>query len=241
MTRRIDYGDRARIGLLVPSGNSVAEPEIRAMLPPGIGLLVTRLPLRGSSEAELDAMLGALETAARLLADAEPDLIAFHCTAVSTFAPERAGGIRSRIEAASGLPACSTADGILAALAAFGVRRLLLVAPYIEPVHAREIAYLHANGVEVVGGSGLGVNTNGEMARIPPEAIAEQARTAARTAQAEACFISCTAIRSGGLVAPLEAQLGMPVITSNQAMTWHALRRLSLADRVPGFGRLLAP
>ena len=138
----IDYGDRARIGLLIPSGNSVAEPEIHAMLPPGVVALVTRLALTGSSEAELEAMLEALEPASRLLADARPGLIGFHCTAVSTFAPDRAGSIQARIEAATGLPACSTADGILAALETLGVRRPVLVTPYIEPVHAREAAWL---------------------------------------------------------------------------------------------------
>ncbi|MFC7472750.1 hypothetical protein ACFQS7_00180 [Dankookia sp. GCM10030260] len=237
----IDYGDRARIGLLIPSGNSVAEPEIHAMLPAGVVALVTRLALTGSSEAELAAMLDALEPASRLLADARPDLIGFHCTAVSTFAPERAGSIRARIEAASGLPACSTADGILAALGTLGVRRLVLVTPYVEPVHAREIAWLAAHGVAVAGGSCLGVNTNAAMARVPPARIADQARAAARAAPgAEACFISCTAIRSAGLIAGLEAELGLPVITSNQVMAWHALRRLGIPDAVAGYGRLMA-
>lgn len=238
----IDYGDRARLGLLMPSGNSVAEPEIHAMLPAGVIALVTRLTLTGSSEPELEAMLESLEPAARLLADAGPGLIGFHCTAVSTFAPDRAGSIQARIEAAAGLPACSTADGILAALAQLRVRRLVLVTPYIEPVHAREVAWLAAHGVAVAGGSCLGVNTNGEMARIPPATIAEQARAAVRAAPgAEACFISCTAIRSAGLIAGLEAELGLPVITSNQVMAWHALRRLGISDAVAGYGRLLAP
>ena len=67
---QIDYGARARIGVLVPSGNSVAEPELRAMMPPGAGLLVTRLPLTGSSEIQLLAMLDTLETGTSLLADA---------------------------------------------------------------------------------------------------------------------------------------------------------------------------
>jgi len=44
---QIDYGSRLRAGVLVPSGNSVAEPEIRAILPPEVSMLVTRLALRG--------------------------------------------------------------------------------------------------------------------------------------------------------------------------------------------------
>jgi len=235
----IDYGDTARFGILLPSGNSVAEAELRAIFPPGIGHNVTRLELRGSSEPELLRMVEALEPAARLLADARVDAIGFHCTAVSTFAPQMADGIRGRIEAATGLPAFATADAILAALAKLQARRVLLLTPYIPDVHAREISFLAAHGTETLGGDCLGVNTNAEMARIPPDALLAQARRAiAAHPGADAVFISCTAIRSAGLIAPLEAECGLPVITSNQVLVWHALQRLPAPPPVRGFGRL---
>ena len=235
----IRYGTK-RLGVLVPSGNSVAETELRAMLPPDVTMLTTRLALRGSSESELMAMLTDLDNAASLLGHAEPDAIAFHCTAVSTFAPHLANEITGRITAATGRKAIATADAILAAFQVLGTRRVLLVTPYIQPVHRREIDYLAANGLTVAGGSCLGVDTNTEMARITPEDIAAQVHDAASGADADACFISCTAIRSAGLIAGLEASLGMPVITSNQVLAWHALRTLGVEEQVAGFGRLFA-
>jgi maleate isomerase len=48
----MNYGT-SRLGLLVPSGNSVVETELRAMLPNDVGMVTTRLALRGSSEPEL--------------------------------------------------------------------------------------------------------------------------------------------------------------------------------------------
>jgi len=224
----------------VPSGNTVAEPELRAMLPEGVGLFVTRLPLTGSSEPELLAMLETLETGTKLLADAQPDAIAFHCTAVSTFAPRMAGEIRERMSRASTIPAMATADAILAALHALRATRILLVTPYIEPVHQREIDYLTASGFQVTGGGCLGIATNAEMARIPPAAIRDRVLAEAATASADVCFISCTAICSAGLIEPLEEALGIPVITSNQVLAWHALRTLGIAGARPGFGRLFA-
>jgi len=234
------YGT-TRLGVLVPSGNSVAETELRAMLPDNVTMLTTRLALRGSSEPELLAMLTDLDHAASLLGHAEPDLIAFHCTAVSTFAPHLAGEIRDRISAATGRQAIATADAILAAFRVLAAKRVLLVTPYIEPVHQREIAFLADHGLVVTGGGCLGVDTNTEMARIAPDTISMQVWDAAGKAAADACFISCTAIRSAGLIANLEASLGMPVITSNQVLVWHALRTLGVDQRVAGFGRLLAP
>ena len=234
----IDYATRARLGVLVPSGNVAAEPELRAMLPAGVGLFVTRLPLTGSSAAELLAMLDQLEAGTSLLADAQPDAIAFHCTAVSTFAPHMAAEIRTRMARATAIPALTTADAIRAALTALHAIQVVLVTPYIEPVHQREIGWLTAAGFQVAGGSCMGVATNAEMARIPPEAITERVLTETRGVAADACFISCTAIRSAGLIAPLESALGIPVVTSNQALAWHALRHLGIADEQPAFGAL---
>jgi maleate isomerase len=233
----ITYGTK-RLGVLVPSGNSIAETELRAMLPDDVTMLTTRLALRGSSETELMAMLTDLDNAASLLGHAEPDVIAFHCTAVSTFAPHLASEITARVTAATGRPAIATADAILAAFQLLGTKSVVLVTPYIQTVHQREIDYLAASGFTVVGGSCLGVNTNTEMARLTPAAIAAQAREAASGVVADACFISCTAIRSAGLIADLEATLGIPVITSNQVLAWHALRILGITDRIARFGRL---
>ncbi|MDX6330283.1 MAG: maleate isomerase, partial [Streptomycetaceae bacterium] len=60
-----------------------------------------------------------------------------------------------------------------------------------------------------------------------------------RSTEAEGYFLSCTALRSAEIIEELEAELGKPVVTSNQAMVWHALRTGGVADPVPGYGRLL--
>ena len=56
---------------------------------------------------------------------------------------------------------------------------------------------------------------------------------------ADAYFISCTAVRSLEVIGALEAALGRPVVTSNQAFAWHCLREIGVDDRITGFGRLL--
>jgi len=235
----IDYGARLRAGVLIPSGNSVAEPELRTMQVAGTSLLVTRLKLRGSSKPELMRMLDRLEAASELLADAQVGCIVFHCTAVSTFAPDLAHGIRERIEAASGVRAFTTADAILAALAQLKAGKVALLTPYIDDVHRREIEFLQANGIRVVGGAHLGIDTNTEMAKLQPDAILEWASRHVAP-EADACLLSCTAIKSAGVIGRLEARCGRPVVTSNQAMMWHLLRSSNIDDPVEGFGRLFS-
>jgi maleate isomerase len=233
----IDYGSRLRAGVLVPSGNSVAEPELRAMLPPEVSLLVTRLPLRGSSRAELMQMLDQLEAAAGLLADAEVEVIVFHCTAVSTFAPDMAEAIQEGIKKATGKKCFTTADAVLGALSKLGAKRVSLLTPYIDEVHLREVEFLEANGFHVEGGANLGIDTNAQMSELEPKAILDWAQRNISDAS-DVCFLSCTAIKSASIISALEQSSGKPVITSNQCMIWHLLRSSKIAGAAVGFGML---
>jgi maleate cis-trans isomerase len=235
----IEYGDRLRLGIIVPSGNVIAEPQIRAMLPPGVSALFTRLALRGSSEAELRRMMEGVEGAAGLLADARVDRIVFHCTAVTTFSPETGAAIRERISAATGIPGLVTSDALEAAFRALTLRKLVLLTPYIAAVHQREIAFVEGLGLNVIRNAALDVDTNEEMARLTPDALAAWA-LANRDDRADGYFLSCTALRTAELIAPLEAQLGRPIITSNQVMVWHAVREAGIAGTGGPWGRLMA-
>jgi len=226
----------------------VAEPELRALLPEGVGLHFIRLPLTGSTEAELLAMLDTLESGMALPADARPDAIGFHCLAVSTFAPCMAVEIRAHMDmvtrAHSGdstaITFFATADAILAALIAPGTRDVLLVSPYIQEMHQREANYLTASGFHVTGGGCVGVMTNAELDEITPATIFNRVMAEAIDVRAGVCFISCTAVRLASPFEMLEAALGIPVITNNQVLAWYALRQMRISDARPGFGGLFS-
>ena len=182
-------------------------------------------------------MLDQLEAAATLLADAEVGVVVFHCTAVSTFAPDMAVGIRDRIARATGKKCFTTADAVLGALSKLGARRISLLTPYIDEVHRREIDFLKANGFEVEGDANLGIDTNAQMSQLEPQAILDWAQRNISEA-ADVCFLSCTAIKSAPVIAELERHCRKPVVTSNQGMIWHLLRSSGIAASVPGFGML---
>ena len=224
--------------MLVPSGNVIIEPQVNAMLPQGVALYVTRLPLRGSSEAELLAMAANVEQAARLLGDAGVGLIAFNCTAVSTYSKAMEAEIQQRIASAARLPVLMTSGAIVAALKVFRARKLVLLTPYIAEVNRREAAFLTAAGFEVLSETGLGLDTNTEMAKLPPEVWIDLARQN-KDSRADAYVVSCTAVRSAEVIDKLERELGRPVVTSNQAIAWHCLRSARIQDKVSGFGTLL--
>jgi len=237
MTLVFNYGTRGRVGLLLPSGNQAAEPQLQAMLPAGVALHTTRLKLVGSSERDLLAMVEHVEEAADLAADVEPTLIVFHCTAVSTFSASLEASILERIRAATGRPVTATSEAIVAALRALAARRIVTLSPYIDEINRRETAYFTGHGFEILGSAGLGRATPQEMMAVTPEQWIELA-SRHRDDEADAYLLSCTAVRATDVIDELEARLDRPVVTSNSAVAWHATRRLGITEPVKGAGRL---
>lgn len=233
----VTYGYRARIGMLLPSGNIAAEPQIAVMLPEGVSLHTTRMKLVGSSDTQLLQMIDRLEADASLLADAKVQIILFNCTAVSTWSPDKETEILSRIEESVGIPAIATSQALIAALERLTARRVVLVTPYLEEVTQREISFLRQRGVDVVDAASLDLNAPDEMFAVAPEQWVEFTSRHAHP-EADAYVISCTAIRSAEVISQLENQLERPVLTSNQAIVWRALEHLGIPAQTSSFGRL---
>jgi maleate isomerase len=232
----INYGLRARLGMMLPSSNTIAEPQIAAMLPAGVSLHTTRLRLRSGGEAL--GMLERLEEGVELMADAGVDRLIFHCTAVSMHAPEIPGQITQRVAAVTSIPLTITSEAVLDALGAFDARKIVLVTPYVQATNDREVSFLAHHGISVLRERGLGLSGGVEMGKVTPQQWFDET-VALRDPAADAYFISCTTVRSADVIDKLEEALGKPVLTSNQAMLWRALRDTGIDDRISGFGRLL--
>src|SRR6516165_631138 len=94
---------RARIGMIIPSANSMTEPQFNYFAPPGLGVHVARARVAGEWKRPLAAMADEIATSAKLLADVAPDLIVFHCTDTSmTQGPRGEGDILKIVQDATG-------------------------------------------------------------------------------------------------------------------------------------------
>src|SRR6476661_10016716 len=122
---------RARIGMIIPSVNSMTEPQFHRFAPSGLGVHVARARVAGEWKRPLAVMADEIATSAKLLADMAPDLIVFHCTDTSmTQGPQGEGRILDIIQDATGIAALATSRLVLEALQALGLRSLILLSPY---------------------------------------------------------------------------------------------------------------
>lgn len=229
---------RARYGLIIPSSNRMAEPHAARYTPAGIVPYATRLRMTGKHFMALDDLLPKVAEAAAMLADAQCNPIAFHCTANSMaegLAGERR--IARAIADATGGKATTTAEATMAALKQLGAKRIVLVSPYTRKNHQHELEFMEEAGIEVVGERNLGLNGSDAYCGMSPADWIETL-TEMKDDRADVYFASCANIRAIEVIEELEARLGRPVVTSNQLVIWRALRLAGIDDTIPGLGRL---
>jgi maleate isomerase len=227
---------RARIGLIVPSVNTLTEPQFFRYAPRGVEIHVSRT--RIDMERSLADQTPEILNAAELLADCNSDLIVYHCTGMSMGSGRAAEQqLIGEISRVSGRPAASTATAIVTAFQVLGTRKVVLVSPYPQFINDLERKFLAESGVAVLTDRALDLPIPEGMCGATPDVWIETTVAEARP-DADAYFVSCTNIQSIDAVAEIEARLGKPVVTSNQAALWYSLRRCGITDEIPALGQL---
>ncbi len=239
------YGERARIGLIVPSSNTVCEPEMVAMRPEGVATYATRIlfepTIKGLKAMRQDIGRATLE----LSSEGICDIIAFCCTVGSMI-----GGadydkkIQHFIQDKAGVPALTTTTAVRTAFNALRVHHIAVATPYTREINELEKKLLADMGYDVTQIKGCHEDVppekfkNDMIGRLPPERSYQMALQVSN-AKNEAIFVSCTNFRAIENIAGLEKETGKPVVSSNQATLWHSLRTLGIKDPISGFGQLL--
>jgi len=238
--RQAVRGWRARIGLIYPSSGK-RDHDFFRLAPPGVSVHVARVPFAGRGTLESIGAMSQIENllaAARLLADLRPACISWADTSGSFMFG--AGGDAKQVEAiraATSVPASTTSTACLAAFGRLGVSRIAVASPYLSEVNDQLRTYYQAHGLTVSRLLSLELDNEWDIHRTPSETVYALAKEA-YSREAEGLFIPCTDFEGVDLIDALEQDLGVPVVTANQATMWHALRLSGILDRVPNFGAL---
>ena len=229
----------ARIGLIIPSVNRLSEPQFTRFAPPGLGIHVTRARIAGKWRKPVTELAPIIAQAAGALSDSSPDLIVYHCTD-SSMREGRDGERRilDIVRQETGIEAVSTSALVVEALNALGIKKLVIVSPYQD--NEVIIAYLQSCGFTVVHDVALRLPGH-EASGATPERWVETTLDHARD-EADGYFLSCTNTTQIEAIEELEAALGKPVVSSNQAVLWGAVKRLRARlgeAAMPRLGRLM--
>jgi len=235
LARRADV---RRIGVLLPSSNSVQEQDFWRVLPKHITQHVARMRLTQVETNSTLRIVEEIETESRKLADADVDVIVLAATA-----PSSRNGIGydreliARIEAASGKPATTASTALLEALRALSAKTIVLGAPWSDAINRTTAAFIEANGFSVVAQEALGLVDNLHIGLLDPQTAYDVGRRVDRS-EADAVMLACGNWRAFAIIDRLERDIGKPVLTTNQVSLWQALKIIG-GEPLSGLGVLL--
>ena len=236
-----ETGHAPRIGLVALSTDRTSERDYAQLLAgTGIELVVNRIRFANPVTIEnLLAMAPAFTASAEMLLPGEAlDAAAFSCTSASVLIGD--DKVAEAIGAAK--PGAAIVTPPLAAvegLRTLGAKRISLLTPYSFEVSRPMAAYFGGHGFNVDRLTALDIQSDTEMAELSPDSIVDAAIEAV-SPEADALFISCTALRSVSVVERIEERIGRPVVTSNQAAVWRCLAACGAQPGAYAPGRLFA-
>ena len=230
-----------RVGLLIPSSNTMIEQEFPFALPRGLSAHFGRVEMTTLDDAGLRAQDVDLVRQAQLLGTAKIDAVLF-CQSVYGFhrGRDHDQAMAERLAAAAGCPAVTAAGAMVEAASALGVRRLAFVTPFGPALNESVRRYFAERGFETVAMGGFTFSDNFAIAQVRPDDLVAAIRQG-DTREAEAIVVPGGNLPCLGVIEAVEAALGKPMICTNQASIHAVLRRIGWDGPAPtGMGRLFA-
>ena len=176
-------------------------------------------------------------SAAALMPDDPLDVLAFGCTsaAMTLGSDTVAASIR---EHKPDVAVTDPIQSVLAGLSALGARRIALITPYIGEVNVNIAEFLETRGLQLTARAFFRIFDDNQRNRVSRDSYLSAIRTVTAAAPCDAVFISCTALATAPFIAEMEEAAGVPVVSSNQALSWNVMRLGGHKGTTDQFGTL---
>ncbi len=209
-----------RVGLLIPSSNTMMETDFIRGLPEYATLHTARMYMADTTvEAESRMLDEFAEPAARDVGSAQPDIVVFGCTSAGALRGNSFDAeLCATISEITGVATISTIQSVRNAIVSSGASVVGVVTPYIEELNEKIKASLEADGVHVERIVGMGITDNFAIAMVTPDELCDFAASSFKDCEIELLFASCTNLAGIAARSMLIDRIGVPVVTSNQAV-----------------------
>ena len=230
----------SKIGLVALSSDFSIEKDFNSIilnLP--IDLFVNRLPFYNTlTDKNLIKMTEKLtEVTENILPNQTLDTVAYGCTSGTIVAG--VDKIINKIQLAK--PNCKVTTPITSAVNALkhlGLKKISIFTPYPQTINEKVINYFIKEGFDVRSFASFNLDSDLEIVKIDPKYLLE-VLIEMNTDNAEALFISCTALPALGIIQELENKIKKIVLSSNQALIWNSIRSNGYNSSIEGYGELL--
>ena len=230
------------LGLIAPPADYPVPPEGLALYDSTIRFTVVALGLKTMTPEGYDSVIDKIVPAAVELKKRGAAAIDLLGTSLTFY---RGAAFNEKllddIRKATGLKATSMSTAVIDGLKTVGAKRVAVATAYNEEVNRRLRVFLTESGFEVMAMKGLGIEAIGDAGKVTqPELQKFSADVFKQAPKADALLVSCGGLRTLEILAPLEKDTGVPVVSSLPHALWAGMRLLGLSVKAPGYGRLLA-
>ena len=173
----------------------------------------------------------------KILPGEEINTIAYACTSGTIAIGE--DKVKEKIQLAK--PNCQVTTPITSAIKAFNkmdIKKIAVFTPYPESVNKTISEYLIKKNINVMSFSTFNLDLDVDFARVDPKYLSE-ILTKININDADALFVSCTALPALEIIEEVEKKINKPVFSSNQTLIWDTLRSSGYKSPVAGYGKLL--
>jgi arylmalonate decarboxylase len=230
------------VGLIFPPLNYPMPPDVKELYPSGIRFISNGVGLPGGMtyEGYEEAIPRVLPRAADLAREGA-DLISVFGSSLTFYrGAEFNKQLTDQVTKLTGRPATTQSNGLIDGLKHVNARRVAVATAYIDDVTQRLQVFLEEHGFQVVSAKGLGFQQIPDGGATQPilHRLGVEAHAAAD--KPDALVMSCGGLRTLDVIVPLEADIGVPVVTSTPHGLWHCARMAGLTKRIEGFGKVMA-
>jgi arylmalonate decarboxylase len=230
------------LGMIFPPADYPVPPEAKLMYPSGVRFLALGVGLERMTPEGYDKVIDNIVPAAKKLAADGANAIALMGTSLSFYKGAAFNQqLADAIHNATGLPSTTMSTAVVEGLRAVGGKKVAVATAYNEEVNHRLRIFLEESGFEVLTVKGLGIERFEDSPPVTQDGLMKfSADVRAGEPRADSMLISCGALKTLEIVAPLEKQCKVPVVSSLPHALRAGVRLLGLSGRSPGYGKLLA-
>ena len=234
------YGYRARIGYTSPPAATEVFPyEFYMTAPKGVSLVISTLAIVDMSKDEIDRSYEISLRAARELARSAVDLVVLGGLPINRSRGSDVDGLINQVERDIKVPVTTSTSAQIEAMRKLGARNIVIGHPFADDQHGVFTTCLADYGLETAAIRGAGYPAH-QLGCVPRSTAMSLARELMKQApNADTMWMPCPHWAVAESIDPIEKEFGIHVVTAHQAITWSALRRCKVNDKIAGFGRLL--
>jgi len=228
-----------RIGLIALASDFTIEKDfIDVIKDKDIDLFVNRIecynPL--TSENLIKMSQKVTEVTKDILPDQKIDCVVYGCTSGTIAAGYNS--IEKKIKLAKSEAKVTTpSSAAVKALKKLKIKKISVFTPYIKDLNNDVIDFFKKENFTITSNSYFDIKNDLDIGKVDPEYLFE-VLSQMDLKEADALFISCTALPAMSIIDKLEKKLNKFVLSSNQALIWDTIRSIGYNSSINGYGKL---